>query len=405
MRTVAAGLSVVALPLASSVVFAESGPILSYGSEGQTVKNAESDLKTLGYYNGPIDGIFGPEMLRAVKAFQFASRIEADGIIGPVTWSSLNRALAQDGSSASPAYEAPAGIYREGDTGAEVRVIQTLLNEHGAHLAVDGDFGPLTRAAVEAFQAAQHITVDGIVGPVTMARLQDAPTSNAAALPVQASPPAYPSGYLHEGDQGPQVAQIQSDLARLGYYHGAIDGVFGPETDAAVVAFQQAVGLPAHGLVGSLTENALARALGQGQAAAAASSTVSRGVTGSAEGEAIAGYALQFVGYRYLWGGASPATGFDCSGLVQYVFGHFGIYLPHSSYAQFNIGTHVTMSELQPGDLVFFDADGPGASHVAIYVGNGEIVSADTPAQGVQVHNINDPFWVSHFLGGTQIVP
>ena len=88
-------------------------------------------------------------------------------------------------------------------------------------------------------------------------------------------------------------------------------------------------------------------------------------------GGKVVSIAMSYLGVPYVWGGSSPG-GFDCSGLVMYAFAQLGISLPHSSYAQFNYGTPVSYDDLQPGDLVFFDALG----HVGIYIGGGEFVNA-----------------------------
>jgi peptidoglycan DL-endopeptidase CwlO len=80
----------------------------------------------------------------------------------------------------------------------------------------------------------------------------------------------------------------------------------------------------------------------------------------------VVGIAMRYLGVPYVWGGASP-RGFDCSGLVMYVFAQIGVSLPHSSYAMYGMGTPVSMGQLQPGDLVFFS----GASHMGIYIGGG----------------------------------
>jgi cell wall-associated NlpC family hydrolase len=85
-----------------------------------------------------------------------------------------------------------------------------------------------------------------------------------------------------------------------------------------------------------------------------------------------ASIALQYLGIPYTWGGASPDTGFDCSGLVMYVFAQLGVQLPHFAAAQYGYGVAVPRDQLQPGDLVFFD----GLSHVGIYIGNGQVVHA-----------------------------
>lgn len=102
-----------------------------------------------------------------------------------------------------------------------------------------------------------------------------------------------------------------------------------------------------------------------------------------ASASGVAATALQFVGYPYVWGGGSPDTGFDCSGFTSYVFGLHGIYLPRTSYAQAGYGTVIPASEAQPGDLVLWSY-----GHAAIYLGDGQIVHASTPATGVKVGSL-----------------
>ena len=94
-------------------------------------------------------------------------------------------------------------------------------------------------------------------------------------------------------------------------------------------------------------------------------------------------FALQYVGNPYVWGGTSLTKGADCSGFVLSVFANYGIYLPHSSRAQANCGTKISASEAQPGDLFFY---GSGSiSHVAIYIGNGQIVHASNRRTGIKI--------------------
>ena len=118
----------------------------------------------------------------------------------------------------------------------------------------------------------------------------------------------------------------------------------------------------------------------------------------------VASYAMNFVGSRYVYGGASPSRGFDCSGLTSYVYAKHGVSLPHNAAGQFNTryGASVgSMDNLKPGDLVFFVGTGGhrGISHVAIYIGGGRIVHAMTPRYGVQVSNVYDSYWVQHYYG------
>jgi len=89
-------------------------------------------------------------------------------------------------------------------------------------------------------------------------------------------------------------------------------------------------------------------------------------------GDKIVRYAKQFLGVPYVYGGSSPRSGFDCSGLVRYVYRHFGISLAHSSYAQFQTGRRIARDGLKPGDLVFFHGEG----HVGIYIGAGRFIHA-----------------------------
>lgn len=105
---------------------------------------------------------------------------------------------------------------------------------------------------------------------------------------------------------------------------------------------------------------------------------------GSATGRAVADYALQFVGNPYVWGGTSLTNGADCSGFVMSVYENFGVGLPHSSSADRNVGSAVNgLENAQPGDLICY------SGHVALYIGNGQIVHASTSKTGIIVSNAN----------------
>ena len=105
-------------------------------------------------------------------------------------------------------------------------------------------------------------------------------------------------------------------------------------------------------------------------------------------GRAAANLALQYLGIPYVWGGATPEQGLDCSGLVQYVYGKLGIPLTHYAAFQFREGDPVASQDLRPGDLVFFNpkADGPG--HVGIYIGNGMMVHAPRRGDVVRIADL-----------------
>jgi cell wall-associated NlpC family hydrolase len=114
----------------------------------------------------------------------------------------------------------------------------------------------------------------------------------------------------------------------------------------------------------------------------------------------VVDFAMQFVGVNYVWGGASP-SGFDCSGFTMYVYGNFGLSLPHNAAAQYNTRYGAIISsqaELLPGDLVFFaNTYTAGISHVGIYIGGGNVVQALSPGQGVGVASLYSSYWAQHY--------
>jgi cell wall-associated NlpC family hydrolase len=136
------------------------------------------------------------------------------------------------------------------------------------------------------------------------------------------------------------------------------------------------------------------------KAVASAASNVqqsaSRGGSSIASSDAVVAYASNFLGVPYVWGGTSP-SGFDCSGLVQYVYAHFGIDLPRTSQEQQTVGTAVSRDELQPGDLVFF---GSPAYHVGIYVGGGQFINAPKTGDVVKIASLDNR---SDFTGGRRV--
>jgi cell wall-associated NlpC family hydrolase len=115
-------------------------------------------------------------------------------------------------------------------------------------------------------------------------------------------------------------------------------------------------------------------------------------------GDRVVSFARHLIGVHYHYGGASPRTGFDCSGFVRYVYGHFGVKLAHSSFADFVSGRRVGRWQLKPGDLVFFDGEG----HVGIYVGRGRFIHA--PHSGTVVRISTMTGWYSARFDGARRV-
>jgi cell wall-associated NlpC family hydrolase len=120
------------------------------------------------------------------------------------------------------------------------------------------------------------------------------------------------------------------------------------------------------------------------------------------EGEQVVGLATQYVGARYIFGGASP-SGFDCTGFVMWVYDQFGVSLPHNEAGQLNSGPRVSPEDLRPGDVVVFaNTYRAGLSHAGIYVGDGQFVHAADERHGVVVSNLWDSYWGPRFVGATR---
>lgn len=123
--------------------------------------------------------------------------------------------------------------------------------------------------------------------------------------------------------------------------------------------------------------------------------------TGSSTGNAIVATAKKYLGYKYVYGGTSPSTGFDCSGFTSYVYRQHGISLNRTAAGQYSNGTYVSRSNLQPGDLVMF---GSPINHVAIYIGGGQIIHASTPSTGVRIDSLNSGYYSRNYTGARRIV-
>lgn len=122
-----------------------------------------------------------------------------------------------------------------------------------------------------------------------------------------------------------------------------------------------------------------------------------------AKGASVAAaQASKMVGKPYKYGGASP-SGFDCSGLVQYSFKHAGVSVPHNTAQQRSASRRIKVSELQRGDLLFFDQEGKKNSHVGIYLGEGKFVHAPSSGKSVRSDTLGNPYWKKHLSEARRI--
>ena len=137
------------------------------------------------------------------------------------------------------------------------------------------------------------------------------------------------------------------------------------------------------------------------------SSPSSSSSSGSTLGERVANYAMQFKGYRYVYGGAAPSTGFDCSGMVYYIYKQFGYNVGRTCTDQYNNSyPNVTRSNLQVGDIVLFERTYTTSSrctHSGIYIGNGQFIHAANSRSGVVVTSLDSEYYSSRFVCGVHI--
>jgi len=279
--------------------------------------------------------------VRAVSAALLAA-----AVVVPAT----ELASAQDTAGATTA------DLKRGSRGPAVATAQRALG-----IAADGVFGPQTHRAVRAFQATHGLAVDGVIGPATRAALGTG------------------GGALRPGES--VTAALQRMLGV------AADGEYGPITRAAVRAYQQSHGLIVDGVAGPQTLGALGLP-----------TNVTLGEDTSFSGAtAVLDAVRSQLGKPYAWGGNGPAR-WDCSGLTVWAFRSVGISLPRTTYGQVGMGSPVDRASIQPGDLVFWDTDGSGPSHVGVATSATSAISA-TSSRGVVDHTIFGAYWGERYIG------
>ncbi len=226
----------------------DSSRTLTVGMTGNDVYALQERLIELRYLNGVPDGVFGEETRQAVIAYQKASGMTADGVVGATTLRKLNSS-SKAGNVTST--QQTAGTLREGDSGEPVYELQLMLFELGYYTGrIDGRFGSETTTAVRAFQEANGLTADGIAGRGTQSRLAAGAVAKSAETTAVTEKENTQLSTLRKGDSNDQVRVLQQYLKDLGYLSSEPDGQFGSGTERAVKLFQEANGLTADGIAG-----------------------------------------------------------------------------------------------------------------------------------------------------------
>ncbi len=362
----------------------EEAQTLGFACVGSDVTQLQQRLADYGYYTGEPTGFYGTQTAHAVRAFQQANGLAASGLADGATCS----LLAQDTATACAVYEQM--LQQEQEALARGQSLVTAMTY--APNALSGS------AQVEVWDARNASYVEFADGQAYAAPSQDAQAQTAAA-----SDP----NYLKLGDENERVAQIQTRLNELGYYVGAaVSNYYGTMTQTAVLNFQKANGLPLDGVCGAQTQNLLF----SDAAVTFDAYLAAGGVEYSKRDEVIAqliAYAKNYLGCPYVWAGAGPRV-FDCSGYTMYIYRHFGYSFGHGCSVQSNaLGEQLGVSQLLPGDIVFFDTNGGHNSleHVGIYIGDGQFIHASSGGGRVMINSLTSGYYSSTFMWGKRVIP
>ena len=277
--------------------------VLSLNSSGTSVSNLQKDLTTLGYYYAQITGNFGPKTEAAVKAFQKANGLTADGVAGAKTLSAIAAAVARKGGT-SASTTVSGTTLKLNSQGTKVSELQTNLKQLGYYYAeITGNFGSKTEAAVKAFQKAKGLTADGVAGAKTLSAIATA-VNNAGGSSSTST-----STNLKLGSTGTAVSTLQQNLTTLGYYYGDITGHYGNLTQQAVKKFQKSKGLTQDGVASATTLNAINTALKNAGIDNGSAGTTSTALREGDKGTAVTELQTMLKSLNYYYGEITGSFG------------------------------------------------------------------------------------------------
>jgi peptidoglycan hydrolase-like protein with peptidoglycan-binding domain len=260
------------LALSLSILGAVSSVMaLEKGDQGPSVRNLQQKLKTAGFYQAAVTQVYDVSTQEAVRRFQKAAGLPADGIVGASTLQKLENwqgkkptttatqvkrttavSAAKNSSTTSSATRGRRNLnyLAKGDEGEDVRVLQERLRVAGFYYGnATGIFGPITEESVKRFQDSYKLSVDGVAGPATLAKLPGVGIGDGEEAPKK----VVNRDKLRVGDRGEPVRIVQEQLIRAGYLEGEPNGYYGPYTADAVRRFQAANFLTASGVAGPTT--------------------------------------------------------------------------------------------------------------------------------------------------------
>lgn len=344
-----------------------------------------------------LTGIVATALLSTVAAFP----ADAYGVTTKAAKVNANYRI----SSTTGYTKAPFNILKKGSTGDSVLLLQEKLAllgmfDKSKYHPIIGDY---TVATLTKFQKDFKVSASGTYDKSTATKL-DAKVYSYDKL-------------VKPGDKNVIVSIVKRNLTTLGFYKGSVDETLNKDLEAALKKYQTAKKLPATGNIGTMTlkninwdlaknpagvviakasttpKSAVKTAVKKPAAKVAKKATAPKKATvvksnSSNVKVSIVAYAKTFLKYRYVYGGAS-SRGYDCSGLMMTIMRKYGVNLPHSSVAQSRTGKKVSLSQLQPGDLLFFGRGSATIGHVGIYIGHDTFLHASSPTAGIKTDRLS----------------
>lgn len=308
-------------------------------------------------------------------------------------------------------------VLKTGMKNQDVQTLQEHLTDLGyfKYEGLTTYYGEYTEEAVREFQCSMELEPNGMFDKITYEVMKK--TINPSEEvdeeedidPIEdenesEDPDKYKlivNSSLKLGSSGPDVKALQEVLKALGYLkiENTTD-YFGTQTEEAINIFQENSGLEVDGSAGPKTIDVLNRQIIRKglKIAMPNRSSLSRGSLG----EQIVSTGKNYIGVRYRYGGSS-ANGFDCTGYTQFVYKQHNISVPRSTSEQAKVGTALSKSELQIGDLVIFkNTYRSGPSHAGIYIGDGQFIHSST-SRGVRIDHMDDNYWGGRFHSARRV--
>ncbi len=414
----------------------------SFGHKGFKIHSIQRKLLDYNIETAIADkGVYGVKTHAAIRKFQKLKKLRVDGVAGKETLSALfiNNDIDEVEVEDHVLIKLKEGqLFSIGDRGDSVKEIQKLLIDGGYyHYEKDGIFGPITEEAIKNYQKDHGLIIDGIVGKQTYEHLSgvslnvkkevtedDNLNMNVYAIENETDETPAPFivssiekeekndlnsvEFLQNGDTGQAVKDLQRLLQNKGYYNYAVDGAFGPITEAAVRNYQIQNSLGVDGIAGERTITHLkyspskpmpSRSSNSNQTQQTERAQPQTSEVNQSFNEEVISFAKTLIGVRYLWGGATP-NGFDCSGFLMYVYKQNGKNIPRTVAQMWNYGESV--QTLQRGDFVFFETYKAGPSHNGIYLGDGKFIHASS-SRGVTISEMSNSYWSKRYLGAKRM--